>query len=49
MQKLAERVNRVTRMDGLLFERGSDRRHLVVSSQTPEIEARLRKAAGVPP
>jgi hypothetical protein len=49
MQKLADRVDRVTQVDGLLFEGRSDRRHLVVSSQTPEIEARLRKAAGARP
>ena len=49
MQKLADRVDRVTQVDGLFFERRSDRRHLVVSSQTPEIEAQLRKAAGTRP
>jgi hypothetical protein len=46
MQKLADRGDRVTQVDGLFFERGSDRRQLVVSSHTPEIEARLHTAAG---
>jgi hypothetical protein len=35
MQKLADRVDRVTQVDGLFFERGSDRRHLAVSSPEP--------------
>ena len=49
MQKLADRVERVTQADRLFIERRPDLQHLVVSSHTPEIEARLRKAAGVPP
>jgi hypothetical protein len=46
MQKLAERIDGVTQVDGLFLERRSDRRNLVVSSQPPETEARLRNAAG---
>ena len=55
MQKLAERVERVTRVDGLLFERSLDRQRrkpppiLPRLSHTPEIQARLRKAAGTRP
>ena len=44
MRKLADRVTQADRF----FERRPDR-HLVVSSHTPEIEARLRKAAGTRP
>jgi hypothetical protein len=52
MQKLAESVDRVTRVDSLFFERWLDRQRREPQpippglSHTPEIEARLRKAAG---
>jgi hypothetical protein len=55
MQKLAERVDRVTRVVGLLFERWPDRQRRKPPpippglSHTPEIQARLRKAAGTRP
>jgi hypothetical protein len=55
MQKLAERVDRLTRVDGLFLERWLDRQRRKPTpippglSHTPEIKARLRKAAGVPP
>ena len=48
MRMLADRADRVTQADRLFFERRPDR-HLVVSSHTPEIEARERKAAGARP
>ena len=44
MRKLADRVTQADR----LFERRPNR-HLAVSSHTPEIQARLRKAAGKQP
>jgi hypothetical protein len=55
MQKLSERVDRVTRVGGLFFERWSDRRRRKPPpipsgfSDTSEIWARLRKAAGARP
>ena len=55
MQKLAERVDRVTRVDGLFFERWLDRQRRKPPpippglSHTPEIQAHLRTAAGGPP
>jgi hypothetical protein len=55
MQKLAQRVDRVTRVDGLFFERWPDRQRRKPPpippglSHTPEIQARLRKAAGARP
>jgi hypothetical protein len=55
MQKLAERVDRVTRADGLFFERWLDRQRrkpapiLPGLSHTPEIPARLRNVAGTRP
>jgi hypothetical protein len=55
MQKLAERVDRVTRVDGLFFERWLDRQRRKPPpippglSHTPEIEVRLRNAAGTRP
>ena len=51
MQKLAERVDRVTRVDGLFFERWFDRQRRKPPpippglSRTPELQARLRKTA----
>jgi hypothetical protein len=55
MQELAERVDRVTRVDGLFFERWLDQQRRkpppipLSLSHTPEIQARLRKAAGTRP
>jgi hypothetical protein len=55
MQKLSERVERVTRVDGLFFERWPDRQRRKPPpispslSLTPEIQTRLRKAAGTLP
>ena len=54
-QKLAERVDRVTRVDGLFFEHWPDRKLRKPPpippglSHAPEIQARLRKAAGTRP
>jgi hypothetical protein len=53
-QKLAERVDRVTQVDGLFFKRWPDRRHKPPPippglSHTAEIEAHLRKAEGTQP
>jgi hypothetical protein len=55
MQKLAERADSGTRIDGLFFERWLDRRRRKPPpippglSHTPEIQARLCKAAGARP
>ena len=55
MRQLADRVNRPTHADRLFFECWPDRqRHKPPSippglSHIPEIQARLRKAAGTPP
>jgi hypothetical protein len=50
MQKLADRVDRVTQVDSLFFERRPHRQQLVVSSHAPENRgATARNAAAARP